>query len=203
MRASIVDGTFRKATYDIFPTLVQVYQVPFGTEEKEYLNNYKDLTVWPDDIGNGKTSSQHEMNFLHSKELTKVRTGIQDCLDEYCEDAGLDIVELGKSWLNIQEEQGVINKHRHELSIISGAYYPIVEEGSAPLVFESPILGPKMAEIHNKATYYTTNNMEFQPRSELLILFPSWLYHYSTPNTTTKRVTISFNTYHKRLDKSK
>lgn len=201
MKASIVDGPFRKADYNLFPTLVQLYHVPLGTKENIVLENYTDLKEWPIDIGKGKTSSQTEMNLLHRPEMAKLKVGITSCLDEYCKDAGLQQVEIGKSWFNLQEEDGVIHKHRHELSIISGAYYPYVDDGSAPLIFESPILAPKMSEIHNKVTHYTANNMEFEPRPEMLILFPSWLYHYSIPNKTKKRVTISFNTYHKTLDK--
>ena len=90
--------------------------------------------------------------------------------------------------------QGAFSANEHEVNIPED---PIVENGSAPIVFESPIRTPRMAEIHNKATDFTANNMEFEPKSGMLILFPSWLYHYSLPNKTAKRITISFNTYHK------
>ena len=126
-----------------------------------------------------------------------MRKTIVERLNEFCDDAGLEPVDIGKSWINHQVQEGYVASHRHELSIVSGAYYPIVEEGSAPIVFDSPIRTPRMAEIHNKATDFTANNMEFEPKSGMLILFPSWLYHYSLPNKTAKRITISFNTYHK------
>ena len=121
---------------------------------------------------------------------------IKERVDEYCMESGLAPVEIGKSWINSQSENGYVASHRHELSIVSGAFYPIVEPGSAPLVFDSPIKGPRMSEIHNVATHFTSDTMEFDPRDGMLILFPSWLYHYSLPNKTAKRITISFNTFH-------
>ena len=156
-----------------------------------------DMETWPDDIGKGTTSSRQVENLLHINEFAEMKTVIEERLTEYCDDAGFEPVEIGKSWINHQVQEGYVASHRHELSIVSGAYYPIVEEGSAPIVFDSPIRTPRMAEIHNKATDFTANNMEFEPKSGMLILFPSWLYHYSLPNKTAKRITISFNTYHK------
>ena len=156
-----------------------------------------DMETWPDDIGKGTTSSRQIENLLHINEFAEMKTAIEERLTEYCDDAGLEPVDIGKSWINYQKQEGYVASHRHELSIVSGAYYPIVEEGSAPIVFDSPIRTPRMAEIHNKATDFTANNMEFEPKSGMLILFPSWLYHYSLPNKTAKRITISFNTFHK------
>ena len=197
MKASLIDGPFRKADYRIFPTLVQVHNIDCDTRVINAFLDDCDMETWPDDIGKGTTSSRQIVNLLHINEFAEMKTAIEERLTEYCDDAGFEPVEIGKSWINHQAQEGYVASHRHELSIVSGAYYPIVENGSAPIVFESPIRTPRMAEIHNKATDFTANNMEFEPKSGMLILFPSWLYHYSLPNKTAKRITISFNTYHK------
>tara|TARA_B100000085_G_C18529343_1_gene507342 strand:- start:74 stop:694 length:621 start_codon:yes stop_codon:yes gene_type:complete len=204
MKATIIDGPFRKADYNIFPTYIQVHQLQLSIET---LNNIEafmsdcDMDTWPQDIGVGKTSSQQVMNLLDLNEFKGLKNMIKERVDEYCIESGLAPVEIGKSWINSQSENGYVASHRHELSIVSGAFYPIVEPGSAPLVFDSPIKGPRMSEIHNVATHFTSDTMEFDPRDGMLILFPSWLYHYSLPNKTAKRITISFNTFHKTLDK--
>ena len=57
-----------------------------------------------------------------------------------------------------------------------------------------------MSEIHNNATEFTSDKMEFTPRTGMLVLFPSWLYHRSLYNKTNKRLTISFNTHHIQVD---
>ena len=53
-----------------------------------------------------------------------------------------------------------------------------------------------MAEVHDRATEFTANIMEFHPRTGMLVLFPSWLYHHTSFNKTNKRLTVSFNTRH-------
>ena len=197
MKAQIPDQQFRKADYNIFPTLVQVHHIDCDTKIVNAFLNDCDMDTWPEDIGKGTTGSRQVENLLHINEFEDIRKAIEERLDEYCDDVGLERVDIGKAWINDQAQEGYVASHRHELSIVSGAYYPIVEEGSASIVFDSPIKTPRMAEIHNKATDYTADKMEFEPKSGMLILFPSWLYHYSLPNKTDKRVTISFNTFHK------
>jgi uncharacterized protein (TIGR02466 family) len=197
MKAQIVDGPFRKADYPIFPTLVQVHKIDIEQSELTFIEGYDELTEWPEDVGVGKTSSQKGLHFIDDSKLVTLRRTIEERVKEYTATVGLGDVEIGMSWINKQSKQGYVAPHRHQLSVVSGAYYPICEPDSAPLVFGSPILGPRMAEIHNKATEFTADNMEFTPQPGMLILFPSWLYHHSLPNKTDKRVTISFNTYHK------
>ena len=197
MKARIPDQQFRKADYNTFPTLVQVHNIECDTRVVKAFLDDCEMETWPDDIGKGTTSSRQVENLLHINEFEDMRKTIEGRVDEYCNDAGLEPVEIGKSWINHQVQEGYVASHRHELSIVSGAYYPIVENGSASIVFESPIRTPRMSEIHNKATDYTADKMEFEPKSGMLILFPSWLYHYSLPNKTDKRITISFNTFHK------
>tara|TARA_Y200000002_G_C22624279_1_gene639573 strand:- start:55 stop:654 length:600 start_codon:yes stop_codon:yes gene_type:complete len=197
MKAQIPNQKFRKADYNVFPTLVQVHHIDCDTKIVNAFLNDCDMDTWPEDIGKGTTSSRQVENLLHINEFEDIRKAIEERLDEYCDDVGLERVDIGKAWINDQAQEGYVASHRHELSIVSGAYYPIVEEGSASIVFDSPIKTPRMAEIHNKATDYTADKMEFEPKSGMLILFPSWLYHYSLPNKTDKRVTISFNTFHK------
>ena len=197
MKVQIPNQKFRKADYRIFPTLVQVHNIECDTRVVKAFLDDCDMETWPDDIGKGTTSSRQVENLLHINEFEDIRKAIEERVAEYCDDAGLEPVDIGKSWINYQKQEGYVASHRHELSIVSGAYYPIAEEGSAPIVFDSPIRTPRMAEIHNKATDFTANNMEFEPKSGMLILFPSWLYHYSLPNKTAKRITISFNTFHK------
>ena len=197
MKANLIDGPFRKADYKIFPTLVQVYNIDIQPNELNYIEKFNELTEWPEDVGIGKTSSQKDLDFVNTIHLPVLKRTMMECVDEYCQTVGLDKVEMIMSWVNYQGQEGFVAPHRHQLSVVSGAYYPICDENSAPLVFSSPILGPKMAEIHNKATEFTADTMEFDVKPGMLILFPSWLYHHSLANKTDKRITISFNTYHK------
>lgn len=208
MRANLPEGPFNKAEFNLFPTLVQVFcfeNHPANPGIIELMDNFEETSSWPKDVGKGKTSSMHydpvgkvhrSTNCLDLPEFTKLKRDIENCLNDYTRTLGMEGVELTKSWFNIQEADGHVNEHRHDLSIVSGAYYPYVDEGSAPIVFRNPNLGPKMSEVHDRVTEFTADIMEFHPRSGMLVLFPSWLYHRSYRNKTEKRLTISFNTRH-------
>lgn len=211
MKAELPEGPFTKADFNLFPTLVQVHcfdNHPANADIVNLIENYKETSSWPKDIGRGKTSSMHydpvgkvhrTTNCLNLPEFEKLKRDIENRLVDYTRTVGIAEVELTKSWFNIQEDEGHVTEHRHDLSIVSGAYYPYVEEGSAPIVFRNPNLAPKMAEVPEMVTEFTADGMEFHPRSGMLVLFPSWLYHRTYFNKTKKRLTVSFNTRHNEV----
>ena len=113
MKVQIPDQEFRKAEYRIFPTLVQVHQLDFDTVRTytSVVNAFLDdcdMDTWPDDIGKGTTSSRQVMNLLHLNEFENLRNLIDERLTEYCDDAGLGPVEIGKSWVNQQTQEGML-----------------------------------------------------------------------------------------------
>jgi len=211
VKAELPEGPFTKADFNLFPTLVQVHcfdNHPANADIVNLIENYKETSSWPKDIGRGKTSSMHydpvgkvhrTTNCLNLPEFEKLKRDIENRLVDYTRTVGIAEVELTKSWFNIQEDEGHVTEHRHDLSIVSGAYYPYVEEGSAPIVFRNPNLAPKMAEVPEMVTEFTADGMEFHPRSGMLVLFPSWLYHRTYFNKTKKRLTVSFNTRHNEV----
>ena len=122
MKAQIPDQQFRKADYNIFPTLVQVHHIDCDTKIVNAFLDDCDMETWPDDIGKGTTSSRQVENLLHINEFADMKKTIEERLNEYCDDAGLEPVDIGKSWINHQVQEGYVASHRHELSIVSGAY---------------------------------------------------------------------------------
>ena len=55
-----------------------------------------------------------------------------------------------------------------------------------------------MFEYSAEETKYNANLMEIPCEQGSLILFPSWLEHYTEDNTTENRVTVSFNTSYRQ-----
>ena len=43
---------------------------------------------------------------------------------------------IKNSWMNRVGKGGSVRSHRHEGSVVSGAFYPIADEGSCPLIFK-------------------------------------------------------------------
>lgn len=122
---------------------------------------------------------------------------IQDCIDIYSETAGIGKSKIYESWMNVLENNGSVGVHRHYHSVVSGAYYPYVEEGSAPIAFVSPIEGYRMVDLEKSTphgTPYNPNIHYMTAQSGHLILFPSWIQHYVPTNKSNFRMTLSFNT---------
>jgi hypothetical protein len=76
------------------------------------------------------------------------------------------------SWFNITERGSELKKHNHGETGLSGAFYVCVGENSVPLIFA---------------------DSQIKPYSGLLIIFPSFLDHY-TEEEQERRIVISFNT---------
>ena len=131
----------KKENFAIFPTLVSAFDLKGHSQEQtcidiiEQHNNLTDHAL----IKGGKSSFVvGDEQFLFDKRLEKLRWDIQGCIDSYCDDAGLEPSLLSTSWFNVMGEGSNVERHRHEGSVVSGAYYPLVEDESCPLIFESP-----------------------------------------------------------------
>ena len=98
-------------------------------------------------------------------------------------------------WLN-KNGPGDFNKaHVHPNSILSGAYYAKVPEGSGNIEFYDPVRERVMCTFPVKErTRINSQAMEYQGKEGLLLIFPGWLQHSVQPNRSEDfRVSISFN----------
>ena len=105
-------------------------------------------------------------------------------------------VVISGSWYNILPKGGRTERHRHESSVISGAYYIDLPEGDFGKFFVVSPLQPYMMCVHNvKETPYGMYFYDVPIKEKHLYLFPSWLEHGSRVNNTEHdRWTVSFNT---------
>lgn len=189
------------AHFPIFPTLISCFD----------LSDHPSLGKVVDIIENGNhnlrphgllkegLSSIGNTDFLALKEIEDLRDAIQGAVNIYTKEAGLEACTIAHSWFNILTYDHEVKPHRHEGSVISGAFYPYVDEGSVGLNFESPLKPLKMNDITESQTQYSSYTSSIEARTGLLILFPSWLVHYTDPNQSEKRMTISFNTIRNSL----
>ena len=204
---------------DIFPTLISCYDLKGHECEQtiiDMIEVYEKTLEHNVQHGVAKVRGQTsyitgDEVFLHNKQLVNLLKTLQSCCDDYCEKTGIDYIRVSNSWFNKLENNGSVDAHRHERSVLSGVYYPYVEEGSAPLMFESPLQHYAMNMNFIKPTEFNTYTELFKPSNGLLILFPSWLKHSVPLNQSNKRYTVSFNSvlawmykgfaeYHKHLE---
>lgn len=143
--------------------------------------------------GNGSSSGKGT-NYLHTR--PGVKDLLQRCVDEYTQKMSQESLAIANSWINIGSRGTYTNVHRHEGSIISGAFYPKIEgEGSSPLILHTPLAA------HTFNTFYTQDNdlnasyCQVPANQGMLWLFPSWLNHHTEPTDSDARWVVSFNTY--------
>jgi len=186
--------------YELFPTIV------IGFDFTKHANSTLVDTIRSMNtrehvlVVNGQSSyGGADQNLKHVPELSDFFTDVQIALDTYTDKTGLEPCVVTDSWFNIIGQDGKVTPHRHEGSVISGAFYPYAESGSCSLFFETPLRPFKMNDILAKETTYGAGQIEFPCQPGMLVLFPSWLLHYTERNKTDERITISFNTMRSSL----
>jgi uncharacterized protein (TIGR02466 family) len=152
---------------------------------------------------NGVSSYNTNREFLFHPALKDLVREIQLTINEYVlQFEDLEPTVISASWFNVLGNSGVVEKHKHvdswlntKGSVVSGAYYPHVEVGSVPLIFDFP----DKRKLSIKDTQYDTIPFSVESKSGNLILFPSWLPHWTEPNETSERITVSFNSIRKSV----
>ncbi len=109
--------------------------------------------------------------FLHSS-LKGLYAIIKQYVNLYCIKYNIPSLQFINSWFNITNPDSELKIHNHGDKGLSGAFYVSVGKKSVPLIFP---------------------HTQVQPYSGLLIIFPSYLDHY-TEKEKERRVVISFNT---------
>ena len=183
---------------DIFPTPVTKYDLSFLDLDKIF-KIIKQVKVVPHDLlGESDSSYGSEFTILYDDKLKFLKQELDNCLQEYTQRVGLEEVEIIRSWYNNMSTGKSIKLHRHEGSVISGAFYLKVNDNSVPLKFKSPVLPSKMIDMFITPTQYACSFFDLKPTIGQLVLFPSWLEH-ETDAECGERVVISFNTFYKPI----
>jgi hypothetical protein len=120
-------------------------------------------------ITKGVSTYNYGMPTLLYSELTGLKNVINQYVRLYCNKYEIPPLKFINSWFNISQPGNKLKAHKHEESIISGAFYI---SGKTPLIFP---------------------DTSIKPYPGLLVIFSSDLIHY-TEEETEERIVISFNT---------
>ena len=100
---------------------------------------------------------------------------------------------LGNYWFNINHKGSYNTSHNHPLSFFSAVLYIKVPENSGAIVFKRP----DMLKDYILPHINTPKNFcswTINPEENLLIIFPSYLYHHVDPNMSNEeRISVAFN----------
>jgi uncharacterized protein (TIGR02466 family) len=162
--------------------LIDVDEIDAMTEEynKEYFSS-KDLIV--NKAGNWMTPDKQVLTkrYKNSK-LTKV---IEQHLNQYAEDIlGVtdNTLAVTESWVSFNPHNAGLYMHNHHNSVLSGTFYLSIPEGATgDVVFEDN--RPKGSIQHRgESNFFNTPQIFVTPKQYDLVIFPSWLHHWVTPN---------------------
>lgn len=184
----------KKAECWLFPTIINVYNLLDSVNVDE-INNKIEETEQVDTyykLFNGKGSRSSSSSFLDNSSVLK--DAIQKCVDLYSDQLGLFPCTITYSWCNIYKDGGTIKPHRHELSLISGVFYSKADDHAGELIFDNPCQPFKVNEISTRLTEYNRQAFNFKVSAGDLILFPSWIMHYTENNFSSQRYVVSFDT---------
>lgn len=178
--------------YYLFPTVVGTFNLFDSAEDIQPLVQSIEQASKGHNglISNGNRTSSSR--FLDDHPHLKTR--IQKHIDQYTEELGLIQSTVSYSWCNHYTKNGRIRPHRHELSVVSGAYYPYIDGYGGQLIFENPCNIFKINEVTKSFNEYNRQDFSIDVYPGLLVLFPSWLTHSSENNMAENRYVISFDT---------
>ena len=137
------------------------------------------------------------------EELSNLISKINNCLTQvqkFCNLKPKHEIVVSNLWVNINKKHSYNLNHIHTGSFFSGCFYIKVPEESGRINFENP---SKTHQIFtNNFNLYTDNLNEFtahhwtyDPKPNLLLLFPSWIEHNVDQNLSNEdRISFAFNT---------
>lgn len=162
-------------------------------EQKSNVGGWQSSNIIPD-----QEKEQHP-------EFQKLLVEIYKCLFTYQSRIGFkkeyDPVIID-GWINFNEKNDYNIWHIHSGNgvVFSGVYYIKVDDPQCgPIIFRHPI-APYLSTVWEPHKMEEKNMSNFDvieifPKSNLLLLFPSWLQHSVFPNNTNNtRISMSFNT---------
>ena len=185
----------------LFPTPVLIAQYPIPYErELEYIQN---LPCRRENKGGDAGSKIHynrqsEDTFvLDNPELSNVKEFIKSKIYKFAREIMLskDEVVITQSWINKSGKGESHHEHVHPNSMISGVWYPVINEQLPPIQFRSR--GQRDISLSNDK-YNNFNSATFLLPMKMgeLIIFPSNLTHSVPANQSdTERISLSFNTW--------
>jgi uncharacterized protein (TIGR02466 family) len=187
----------------LFPTPVLIAQYPLPFEkELEFIRNLPCRRENKGgDAGNViHYNRQSEDTFVLDKpELGNIKAFIESKIHKFVTEimSSDNQLVITQSWINKSGKGESHHEHVHPNSLVSGVWYPVINEQLPPIQFRSKSqrdvsLSTKKYNNFNSATFL------LPMKAGELIIFPSNLTHSVPANQSeTERISLSFNTWAK------
>ena len=184
----------------LFPVLLRQYQIERDINA-ELIEAFAGYPAQQSNIPEGVITSRPDLHKSDNLIIDEMCGFFETCLEEYRMHHKLfcDKLDISLCWFNHAPANSGYGHplHRHPMSYVSAVYY--VTEG-APTFFEDPCT-PRTYDTldvfkqgHIDSDWGINEKVDAEPGK--LIIFPSWLKHYSGRQMETyDRWTVSFNAF--------
>lgn len=113
-------------------------------------------------------------------------------------DRPVDLQMDGGAWINLCRDGGYNKIHNHPDCDWSGVYYvtlgeadPDAPRDAGKIEFLDPRMGATDVTPHGPTAF---PKLVIEPQAGLMVIFPSWLYHYVNPfRGRGERISVAFN----------
>lgn len=180
--------------YTFAPFAVPIFLVDVNWHEKENLK-----TILDESPKREKVFDQ-TYDVVNNSKIESLKNIVHNSMNMVIEELGVERpkLEITSMWINSYKENQNIHPHNHSNSWYSGVYYPYGSE-SGPIKFMSPLMNSSTISLKCiKSNRFNQDLAEFNIRTESMLLFPSWLVHYTVPSTSPK-ISVSFNVWPRGL----
>jgi uncharacterized protein (TIGR02466 family) len=135
--------------------------------------------------------------------LPKLFYDIKEKLDNlyyYFEFKDEFLISMDNAWININKKNHYNLPHHHSYGLFSGVYYVKAEgKNIGDVVFLNPCVTQSVCiseHIIKTKNPFNSSSYTVTPKTGMILIFPSWMMHYTNPNETDKdRISIAFNCY--------
>ena len=139
---------------------------------------------------------------LEEEEMSDVYAEISNVMNELHVNLGLSSKgkqEIYRGWANTGWHWGFGISHKHTNATFVSVYYPYVEEPTSAIEFVNP--NPHLTwvfpsgesnSVVDRFNTYNSNRWRVEPKTGLIVIFPSWIEHYVLPFTGA-RYSIAIN----------
>lgn len=194
-----------------FPTLIGRFQIP-GTEAinarlREVVLEREAAQPSHDYANQGGWHSQNDLLDWPGEEVVALRGWFSEGLGRMVQATGQlpEVQARGTAaprgafrvmaWANVARRGNYHRMHNHPSSSWSGCYYVATASEAGSLAGALELYDPRpFTEMVDTPGSPYGQRIVIRPVQGLLVLFPSWLYHFVHPSTAdTPRISIAFN----------
>ena len=183
--------------------LIEMFAVPLtvSTYEKNIAKEFdfiKDLE-FHDNI-QGLTRTSKDFFILNRPELADLKKFIEYQINLYVKNiyGSGDEVAITQSWVNKTKKGDFHQNHTHSNSLISGVFYPLLDETLPPIMFKK--FTREISLNTREKNKFNSDIYKLNLKSKSLVLFPSNITHGVPINQSNNlRYSLAFNTWPKGI----